>query len=401
MNTNCFKEEKDCCGCTACKQICPQNAIEMQENKKGFMMPVIDQEKCIHCGLCEKVCAFHKKKNEVKDCKVFAVKRKGFLKRMSSQSGGAFSVLAEEMLRNDGCVYGVRLDGKKAYYSRINRKSDLNMLKGSKYVQADMLDIMKQVEEDLNSRRSVLFSGTACHIEGLVSYFKKRNVDVTNLVTCDLICHGVPSPLVYREYYQHLEKRYGEISGFNFRNKLITSWRGCITSFDTNKKTYVSNSFVDMFYSHLVLRQSCFYCPYASTNRISDITIGDFWGIEKFHKEFDDSVGCSVMILNSSKGMKMFDAIKGKVKYLESNREECMQPNLQHPTKKPEMYDRFWEMYEQKGFYAAVKEFCNFSCESDKEISRFHFFYKEVKCLCYYLFKKHAIRVLQKLKVKI
>ncbi|MDU1340362.1 MAG: Coenzyme F420 hydrogenase/dehydrogenase, beta subunit C-terminal domain [Clostridium butyricum] len=363
------KKESECCGCTACMTICPKKAINMHENTKGFQMPIVDGEKCIECGLCEKVCSYDKNRKIIESVneEVYAIKRKNEEDRKESQSGGAFSSIAQYILSNNGIVYGVKCDKYNAYYTRITSTDELKILKGSKYVQAEVQETFKQVLSDLNEKKNiVLFSGTSCHIDGLISFLKQRNINTENLITCDLICHGVPSPKIFREYYKHIENKYGEISDFNFRNKEVSGWHGHIITFKNEYNNMViSNNYVNIFYSNLELRECCYSCPYSTKERISDITIGDFWGIEKYHKEFDDNKGCSVMILNTEKARSIFENIKSDLLYIKSNSDECIQPNLQHPTEKPVEYDVFWDYYINNGFIDAVTKFCKFNDKND------------------------------------
>ncbi|WP_231015939.1 Coenzyme F420 hydrogenase/dehydrogenase, beta subunit C-terminal domain [Clostridium guangxiense] len=366
------KKESECCGCTACVSICPKSAINMQDDDKGFKIPIVDLEKCIDCGLCDKVCPYNKIicKKENKDVEIYAVKRKNEQDRMASQSGGAFSSIAEYVIKNNGIVFGVKSDQYNVYYTRINNISELNCLKGSKYVQAEVRNTYSEVMNDLNKGLMVLYCGTACHINGLISFLKLKNIKTENLITCDLICHGVPSPKIFKEYYKYLKKKYGIISEFNFRSKKITGWRGSISSFKDNKNTLISsNNYANIFYSNLELRENCYDCPYASTNRIADITIGDFWGIEKYYKTFDDNKGCSVMILNTKKGRRIFENIKEDIVYQKFNIGECIQPNLQHPSEKPDEYNEFWNEYMNNGFLSAVTKYCDFNDKNDFKYS--------------------------------
>ncbi|MCD2346260.1 Coenzyme F420 hydrogenase/dehydrogenase, beta subunit C-terminal domain [Clostridium guangxiense] len=352
--------------------ICPKSAINMQDDDKGFKIPIVDLEKCIDCGLCDKVCPYNKIicKKENKDVEIYAVKRKNEQDRMASQSGGAFSSIAEYVIKNNGIVFGVKSDQYNVYYTRINNISELNCLKGSKYVQAEVRNTYSEVMNDLNKGLMVLYCGTACHINGLISFLKLKNIKTENLITCDLICHGVPSPKIFKEYYKYLKKKYGIISEFNFRSKKITGWRGSISSFKDNKNTLISsNNYANIFYSNLELRENCYDCPYASTNRIADITIGDFWGIEKYYKTFDDNKGCSVMILNTKKGRRIFENIKEDIVYQKFNIGECIQPNLQHPSEKPDEYNEFWNEYMNNGFLSAVTKYCDFNDKNDFKYS--------------------------------
>ncbi len=362
-----FKTEDICCGCSACEKVCPKQAIAMKRNEKGFELPVIDSGKCIRCGLCEKVCAFSKRLEEPvapNTVKVYGLKKKKG--REKSQSGGAFAAFAEFILSRNGVVYGVACNGKRVFYKRIDKIRHLDGLKGSKYVQAKAGNVFEETEKDLLEDKWVLFSGTACHLDGLKSYLKKRRINAQKLFLCDLVCHGVPSPLVYEDYYEYLENKFGGIRNFDFRKKLKGGWHGHIESFvDKKKHLWITDNYTKIFYSHLELRESCYQCPYASMNRISDITIGDFWGIEKVDAVFHSSDGVSLVIVNSEKGQRLFESIESGVVWKEFSPEQCKQPNLYAPTNRPEAYDEFWKNYMQHGFKDTVVKYCDYNEKAD------------------------------------
>ena len=314
-------ENNKCCACSACYSICPTNAISMNIDEKGFKRPVIDKNKCINCGLCEKTCAFNNKiLIKLNNQQVYAIKVKDEKKRKQSQSGGAFSIIAEKFLKKSSLVYGVTLkEDFNAEYIGIDSVKDLHKLKGSKYVQAQINDVYKDVLKNLQQNKIVFFSGTPCHIDGLLKYLKINNVSVDNLYTCDIVCHGTPSPQIFKNYIKFQEKEYkSQIQKFNFRDKLF-GWHSHIETIKLKKRISIvsSENYVNIFYSHLCLRNECYNCPYASTNRVSDITIGDYWGIEKIHPNFDDNKGISLVILNNEKGKKIFQYIKNDILYIE------------------------------------------------------------------------------------
>lgn len=361
--------KSECCGCTACYNICPKSAISMEEDLEGFLTPVINQDLCIECGKCRKVCGFKQKNiNALNEQKFYAVKRKNIFKRMESQSGGAFPAVAECFLQENDVVYGVSMnESLNAVYTRIILKDELIKLKGSKYVQATVGDVYTDVERDLKDRKTVLFGGTPCHVDGLLHYLKAKKIDTALLYTYDLVCHGVPSPKLFKDYMELTEKEYNsKVKNFNFRDKIF-GWHGHKTSmvFNQSKKKVISMNYVNVFYSHLGLRSSCYKCPYTSTNRVSDFTIADFWGVEKIHPEFDDNKGCSLMILNTEKGKEVFEKIKSDIDDIQSSIEECLQPNLEHPTDCPKERDVFWKEYHDKGFEYVAKKYCHYDIKKD------------------------------------
>lgn len=362
-------DKSECCACTACYNICPKSAISMEEDSEGFLTPVINQDLCIECGKCRKVCGFKQGNIDVlHDQKIYAVKRKDLYKRMESQSGGAFSAVAECFLEEKAVVYGVSIDkALHAIYTRVSLKDELINLKGSKYIQAGVGNIYTNVEQDLKDGKTVLFGGTPCHVDGLIHYLNSKKINSHLLYTYDIVCHGVPSPRLFRDYIQLTEKEYNsDVKSFNFRDKVF-GWHGHKTSMiiGQSKRKIISINYVNVFYSHLGLRSSCYKCPYTSTNRVSDFTIADFWGIEKIHPEFDDNRGCSLMILNSEKGKAVFEKIKGDVDYIKSSIEDCLQPNLEHPTERPKERDLFWKDYNDNGFEYVAKKYCQHDINND------------------------------------
>lgn len=303
---------------------------------------------------------------------VYAVKAKSGKLVEESQSGGAFTVLAENVLAAGGVVYGVCLDDDlRAVYKKIEEDKQLKDIKGSKYVQAYINDMFSVVERDLQNTKKVLFSGTPCQVCGLYGYLKMKNVDVSNLYTCDLICHGVVSPMVFQNYIEHIEKLNDNkrVKSFNFRDKSIAGHKSHLETYTIKEHKMVSLNYANIFYSNLALRESCYICPFATMHRVGDITLGDYWGIENICPQIDDNKGISLVLINSVKGKKLFEEIRDSVVYERTKVEDCVreQGNLQHPTEKPEEYDEFWSLYHQKGFESAVKKYCGYNAEDDWE----------------------------------
>lgn len=366
---NTIKTVGNCCtGCNACVIVCHSQAIRMEENQKGFRYPYIDIEKCINCGGCRKVCPALSDNFgcTFKKC-VYAVKIKDLKKRMESQSGGAFTAFAEQILKEGGIVYGVEFtDEKDAVYVRCDNLFKLKKLKKSKYIEAKMNDVYNFVKNDLMAGRIVLMCGTPCAVTALKNYMEYMHIDTENLVLCDLICHGVPSTKVFREYLNLEEKRYGKIlKHFDFRDKIRGNWWGNVCSFKVGTKRIISENYVKIFYSHLCLRESCYTCRFTTLDRTADITIGDYWGIEKVIDGFADRDGVSVCIIHSLKGNNWFKKVKDNLEYLETNVEDCLQPNLIRPTGKPSDYDMFWDMYMAKGLEEAASQYCGYDHNAD------------------------------------
>ncbi len=342
-----------CCGCTACMFVCGQSAIRVRENERGFQTAIIDELRCIHCNRCKEVCPINEQtgnKHRLHSQVYLAVKRKDQRLRMKSQSGGVFYALAEQILHDGGVVYGVQMNNQcEAVYARIEKERRLAPLRGSKYVQARLGDTFQSVCDDLQNQKYVLFSGTPCHVKGLKLLLKEKNANMDNLYTVDLVCHGVPSPLVFREHISELEKRYGQkVNQFVFRDKQF-GWHGHVGVAMTKNRQYVTNEYVKVFYSSFALNECCYHCRFANLNRPGDITIGDCWGIEKAYPEFDDNKGCSLIILNNPKGSELWGRISAAFDIQTMEKNQILQPNLLHPTEKPNGVEAFWSDFRKYG----------------------------------------------------
>lgn len=342
----------DCCGCTACASICVHDAIVMKPDVLGFLYPKVDKEKCIDCGLCEKVCQFKKGYNRYQNFEnpqVIALRSKDVKDLRLSQSGSAFYLLAHNFIEQGGVVYGAGYESVyKVKHKRIDTIEGLQELRGSKYTQSDICGIFKQVKDDLKLGNKVLFSGTPCQVAGLRSFVGKKYAE--KLYTIDLVCHAVPSPKIWEEYVKWVEEKYGEkIVKVNFRNKKF-GWHSHFETFLTATREIKRNTFrFFFFYKHLSVRTSCSNCSFTNLKRIGDVTVGDFWGWEKFHKDWNDNLGVSLVMLNSQKGCNLFQAISNKVFYLKSNSSECMQPQLSEPIQIDSLQNEFIDDFKNKG----------------------------------------------------
>lgn len=308
-----IKEKDRCCGCFACYNVCPKSAIEMKEDEYGFKYPVIDKEKCINCGLCDKICPILNKAEIKNESQAYACVNKNEEVRLQSSSGGMFSAIAEYILNNNGVVFGAGFDDEfNVKHICIENKAELWKLRTSKYVQSYIGDAYKQAKEFLENKRIVLFTGTPCQIEGLYAFLRK---DYENLFTQDFICHGVPSPKVwskYKDYRKHYDKK--NPLRINFRSKAM-NWNNFAMEFIYEKnKRYVKIKDEDLFQraflNDVCLRDSCYNCSFKKSNRVSNITLADFWGIKKIIPDMYNEKGVSIMIVNSNKGENILNIIK-------------------------------------------------------------------------------------------
>lgn len=359
--------KSECNGCTACMNICPKKAITMEKDEEGFLYPKINEEKCVKCGICKNICTLiHNKKQQNILKGVYGVKIKDESKRATSRSGGIFRSISDDIINDKGTVYGAAFDENlNVIHKKINNIEDLDLLSGSKYVQSDLKETFNEVEKDLKNNLKVLYSGTACQIAGLKAYLDTKKVDTKNLYTCDVVCHGVPSPKLYKDYLKFIEKKYkNKIVKFNFRDKKFGWAAHRETIVLNNNKEFSSNYYTSLFYSNNALRPSCYECQFANLNRISDITIADFWGIDNINKNFNDNRGVSLVLVNNEKGQELFEQTKYKLNYIECEINQCMQPNLRKPTEKPNCRQNFWDDYEKKGFNYILKQYTNYGLKN-------------------------------------
>lgn len=328
-----------CTGCRTCEQVCPKHCITMHENSEGFLQPEVDEMRCVECGLCKKKCPQNIEHPLNFEQKVYAVRLRDEKALMKSSSGGAFWAMAQVVIDHHGVVFGAAYTKEfSIVHVKAENYEDLRKMQGSKYVQSDTADTYAECKKELDAGRWVLYTGTPCQIAGLRSYLSK---DYSNLITVDLICHGVPSPKLFKKYLSWLSGKYGEpVLEYDFRTKENVGW-GLEYRAKTKTKTQFLSGGLDPYYNKFlsgsIYRMCCYSCKYANMNRVGDITIGDYWGIEKYHPEFYDKKGVSVIILNTVNGEGFFEKIKNHYDYIESNIPNAMaeNKNLSKPTPMP------------------------------------------------------------------
>lgn len=328
-------DKSKCCGCNACVQRCPKQCIVMHEDEEGFLYPQVDVTLCVDCGLCEKVCPMLAQNDVKKALQIFAAKNKNEHQRLRSSSGGIFILLAEQTIKMGGVVFGARFDKNwEVEHCYVETIEELEPLMRSKYVQSRIGNTYKEAEQFLKEGRRVLFVGTSCQISGLHRFLRK---DYNNLLSVDFICHGVPSPGIWRKYLQEIKnnalqseatgkntvlpfslKSMPVITGINFREKGLGGygWKkygfvvhgksplkgdqnSVLLSVDFGKDIYMKG-----FLRNLYLRPSCYNCLVKSGKSQSDLTIGDFWGISKLKPEIDDDKGIGAILVYTHKGIE-------------------------------------------------------------------------------------------------
>lgn len=324
-------KKEDCCGCYGCMNICPKQCIVMKNDDEGFVYPYIDKDKCIGCNLCEKVCpTINNLGNNDYESKAYACKNKNKVERIKSSSGGIFSVLCQKVINEGGVVFGVAFDKdftvKHMYAETMD---ECIKFRGSKYVQSSINGSYKKAKEFLDSGRVVLFSGTQCQIKGLNLYLRKK---YENLISVDIVCHGVPSPKVFKNYKNMLVKKYGaNIKAINFRDK-INGWSDFEfnTKFenkDVYSKSFRSDLYMKGFLSNLYLRPSCYSCKSKNFKNNSDISLADYWGVENKHFQFVDKYGVSLVLINSKVGEKVFKSILDNIDTLNTDLDYAVKYN--------------------------------------------------------------------------
>ena len=323
--------KEECCGCNACTNICPKQCISMEIDNEGFWYPKVDKSKCIDCDLCVKVCPIiNTPKIEKEEIIAYACKNKELEARVNSSSGGVFGLLCKEVIGSGGVVFGAaydeNFDVRHTYAETIE---DCNQFRGSKYVQSEIGDTYKQTKKFLNEGRVVLFSGTQCQIKGLNLYLMKK---YENLITVDIVCHGVPSPKVFKSYKELLVKKYkGNIKDIRFRDKR-KGWKefSYITEFDNgavHSETLKEDVYMKGFLKDLYLRPSCYSCTSKNYTDGSDLSLADYWGVQNIHPEFDDDKGVSLVIVNTAKGKQVLEKIKDRVDIIETDLDYAIKHN--------------------------------------------------------------------------
>lgn len=352
---------KSCCGCSGCEQMCPKNCISMKPDHEGFLYPEVDESICIECGICIKHCPILTDVSRCNIPKVYAAKYKDRGSTFKSTSGGLFIPIAKSVLSMGGVVFGCAYDENLvAKHIKVETEDELYRLQSSKYVQSDTREIYKQVKTELQNGKEVLFSGTGCQAAGLRSFLGK---DYGNLLITDIVCHGVPSPKLFKNYIDYMGKKLGgTLTSYNFRSKEKRGW-DLYYKAENGQKSKSDYGFFDPYYSAFLYcktyRESCYECKFANKNRVSDITLADYWGIQKFHPEFFDENGVSLVLVNTEKGKKYLEKIKDKLEIIESDYDKAsvMNANLVHPSKRPSCRDSIYDGFDCGNFetYAKTK----------------------------------------------
>lgn len=357
---------KECTGCSACAHICPKNCISLCGDNRGFLYPQIDKELCVNCGICEKNCpVLNKEKQEAfTDVISYAAKIKDNNIRRNSSSGGIFSAIAKTVLDNNGIIYGAAFDDNFVVkHIGISSSGELDLIRRSKYVQSDLNNSFPRVKKSLKEGKQVLFTGTPCQVEGLLAYL---NMPYENLITMDFVCHGVPSPAVWEYYKNVLEKQQKSIiTSVNFRDKSL-GWKNSSVRFNFENGNVYSNSFrndpyMKAFLANLCLRECCYTCKFKSLIHKSDITVADYWGIDKTNPELDDDKGVSLVLVNNHKGISLLKKIEPEIAFVKTDVKESVpfNPCIITPAPKHNFSEYFLRNYSKNDFTKLVNECLN------------------------------------------
>lgn len=374
-----FENKADCCGCGACVCVCPEHAITMKEDENGFLYPEIDDARCIGCGACNKVCAYQGNPVLNKPLSVKAVSNRDSSVLMRSSSGGVFYELARFVLSQQGKVYGAAYtksdEGLSVEHIGVDRIDDLTRLQGSKYVQSQLGDTYNSIKREILSGKLVLFSGTPCQVAGLKSFLGR---EYDNLLTLDLVCHGVPNQRQFNEFIQFLSKKFhGKVVEFSFREK-EHGWTDFYIEAIVENKYHLSKKYgyckLFAYYTYFlesdIYRENCYSCKYATMKRCGDITLGDFWGFEQEHSSIRSEetwkqslkTGISCVLLNTEKGKNLFCKVSSKFHVAESDFEKAAKVNkqLRKPSPASSRRDKILEMWQQEGYERVQVEYQKF-----------------------------------------
>lgn len=357
-----IKNKKKCSGCTACANICPRDAITMKYDSEGFMYPHVEEDKCINCGLCSKICPVLNKlplENVDEFPIVYASYNINQSIRKKSSSGGIFYLLAKKILEKGGIIVGASYDTDfSVFHEIIDSMSNLEKLMGSKYAQSELRNVYKIIKDNLKEGKEVLFSGTSCQVAGLKSYLRK---EYDNLWCIDLICMGIPSNKIWRDYIDNFYNK-GKIKNINFKDKTY-GWDCFSIKVNYEEKEDIQvgrlNNYMQLFFKGINIRPICYECPFRGKHRYSDLTLSDCWGIENFAQELNDNLGTSSVMIHSKKGMELFNSIKEELKHKRITFEQATGNNKYALTTLKENTDRekFFEEYGKIEFKKLVKKY--------------------------------------------
>lgn len=350
-----------CTGCEACRLACPNHAISMRPDEEGFLVPVIASEICTNCGLCRSICPTarpdHYKHSAAP--KFYVAKHISEDVLLHSTSGGAFTALSDQILGCGGVVYGADFnESLEVCHKRAENSAGRDRMRFSKYIQSRIGDAYEQVRDDLAAGRTVLFTGTPCQTAALRALFG----DPKGLILCDLVCHGVPSPLLWQKYRETLgQEHHGQVNWASFRTKANGWYRGQYQIYYTvegSTDIFEDTRFFELYLrGRYLLRPSCHTCPYGDIHRAADLTIADYWGIEQYSDKWCDRRGVSLILTHTPKGEELLLHCRD-LPHEERPAQEALseQKRLSGPVEAPKDRGDFWKIFREQGFAAASNE---------------------------------------------
>lgn len=354
-----YCNDERCCGCMACVSVCPTSAVKIVTNEEGFLQPAKDADKCVDCLLCHEVCQVFNPINRFKTAqRYYAVKNEDKIREYSS-SGGVFTALSDEILKRGGVICAASMtENYEVRHTFALTSSERDAMRKTVYVQSDISGTYRAVSDYLKRSIPVLFVGTPCQVAGIRRGLSK--IDVSQLFTCDIVCHGVPSPGVFADFIEYLKSEYGKLDAFCFRDKEL-GWKHDYTVSAICEGHKVFNtlklqSFSKMFSHNLINRLSCANCAYTNYNRVGDLSIGDFWGIERSHKAFSDRLGVSLVMVNTEKGQKLLDGCETIVKVEVEKKDTCQNSLLKQAEPSSDRMNAF-AIYSKNGYSSLAKKY--------------------------------------------
>lgn len=350
-------DKSDCCGCASCVQACPKRCISLNQDAEGFLYPEVDEELCVQCGKCLKVCPMRRGAEACEPIRAYAAANLDEAVRVGSSSGGIFSLLAEYVIGQGGVVFGAAFNERlEVVHSHTDTKEGLAAFRGSKYVQSQIGNSFLDAERFLKSGRKVLFSGTPCQIAGLKSYLGK---EYPGLLTVDFVCHGVPSPGVFKEY---VKAQPVPVTSVNFRDKR-TGWKNfsvtMMTSSGAKSQAFNNNAYMQGFLGNVFLRPSCYRCRFRTGRSDSDFTIGDFWGIDKLRPEMDDDKGLSLVIVNNNSADTLLNALDCSLTEMSLDDAVKYNPSINSSVSMPQFRHLFFWTRKHLGLMTTLRIFCS------------------------------------------
>lgn len=359
-----INDKKDCCGCYGCFNVCPKQCIYMKSDSEGFAYPVVDKSSCIECGLCEKVCPVINRsaKRDLTQTEVVACKSRNELERLASSSGGVFSLLATQTIKNSGIVFAAAFDKNfEVRHSGFDSLEQLPLYRGSKYIPSKIGDSYAKAKTELTNGRQVMFVGTHCQIAGLQHFLRK---EYDNLLTVEIICHGVPSPVVFGKFLHEVAP--GEIQNISFRDKSI-GWARYSMKIDYiengAQKTYTQpayqNPYMRGFIKGLYLRPSCYSCPAKDFVSGADITLADYWGVDTLKTDINDDKGVSMVLTYNTKGKSALQSIADKLEIHPSTLDSALKnnPAIYKSVNPNPLREKFFAMLTDHSFSDTIARF--------------------------------------------